>query len=85
MSNQHEENIVCVAHALTPAEAHIWQNALEEEGIRCKVVGDFLEAGIGNISGLRAELWVHEEDAERARQILDQHPGSEALPGGEEE
>lgn len=73
MHDQHEDNIVRLATSVTPAQAHVWQNALEEEGVRCQVVGDFLEAGIGNVPGLGAELWVHEDDLERAKEILMQH------------
>lgn len=73
MHDRHEDNIVRLATSVTPAQAHMWQNALEEEGVRCQVVGDFLEAGIGNVPGLGAELWVHEDDLERAKEILMQH------------
>jgi hypothetical protein len=73
MHDHHEDNIVRLATSIPPTRAHVWQNALEEEGIRCKVVGDFLEGGIGNIPGLGAELWVHEDDVERAKEILMQH------------
>ena len=37
---------------------------------RSQVVGDYLEAGIGNITGLTAELWVHRDDLARAEEIL---------------
>ena len=63
-------DVVRVATAPNPAQAHIWQQALEDEGIRSQVVGDYLEAGIGNISGLTAELWVHRDDLARAEEIL---------------
>ena len=72
MSEHWEGNIVCVAHADTAVEAHIWQNALEEEGIKAKVVGDFLDAGLGNIPGMKAEVWVHEDDLQKATQIIEQ-------------
>ena len=65
-------DVVRVATAPNPAQAHIWQQALEEEGIRSQVVGDYLEAGIGNISGLTAELWVHRDDLARAEEVLRQ-------------
>ena len=65
-------DVVRVATAPNPAQAHIWQQALEDEGIRSQVVGDYLEAGIGNISGLTAELWVHRDDLARAEEILRQ-------------
>ncbi len=77
MTDKFEDSIVCVAHATTPTEAHIWQNALEEEEIQCQVVGDFLEAGLGDLQGMRAEIWVHEKDLEKARQIIEYHQQNE--------
>lgn len=68
-----EDDIVRLATAGNPAEAHIWQQALEEEGIKAQVVGDFLDAGIGDIPGFKAEIWVHRNDAERAKTILETH------------
>lgn len=70
MSGKHPDDIVRLATAPNPAQAHIWQEALEAEGIRCQVVGDYLDAGLGDIPGLSAELWVHKEDAVRAEAIL---------------
>jgi len=80
MSSSSEDEIVCLTTALNPAEAHIWGQALQEEGITCKVVGDYLDAGLGDIPGFRAELWVHRRDVERAQKIL-----REREPAGEEE
>jgi hypothetical protein len=85
MHDQHDDNIVCLATSLSPAQAHIWQNALEDEGIRAQVVGDFLEAGLGNIPGLGAELWVHADDVERAKELLMQHHDFAAGAGTDEE
>ena len=67
-------DIICLLTAINPAQAHLWCTALEEEGIKAKVVGDYLDAGIGDIPGTRAELWVHREDAERALAIINAHP-----------
>ena len=50
--------------------AHIWQQALQEEGIRCEVLGDYLDAGLGGISGMMAEIWVEPADLARAEAIL---------------
>jgi hypothetical protein len=73
MSTPHAGNdIVRLATAANPIQAHIWEQALQEEGIRCKVVGDFLDAGLGDIPGLSAELWVHRDDLARAEEILRQ-------------
>jgi hypothetical protein len=72
MSELPTDEIVRVATAPNPPVAHIWEQALKEEGIRCKIVGDYLDAGLGNIPGMRAEVWVHKEDAERAEAIIRQ-------------
>jgi hypothetical protein len=72
MTSEHPDDIVRLARAVNPAEAHIWQQALEEEGIRCKVVGDYLNAAIGDIPGAQAEIWVHRDDLTRAEEILKQ-------------
>jgi hypothetical protein len=83
MKSQHPDDIVRLAHALNPAEAHIWEQALREEGIRCKVVGDFLDAAIGDIPGAQAEIWVHQDDLARAQQILQE--GRQRATESEEE
>ncbi len=70
------EDIVRLATASNPVQAHIWEQALQEAGIRCKVVGEFLDAGVGDIPGLQAELWVHRDDLAQAAEILRQ--GQEA-------
>lgn len=70
MSSLSKEEIVVLATAPNPAQAHIWEIELREAGIQCKVVGDYLDAGIGDISGLRAELWVRHQDVERAKKVL---------------
>ena len=72
MSELPTDEIVRVATAPNPPVAHIWEQALKEEGIRCKIVGDYLDAGLGDIPGMRAEVWVHKEDAERAEAIIRQ-------------
>jgi hypothetical protein len=72
--NEHDD-IVRLATAVNPAQAHIWEQALAAEGIRAKVVGDFLDAGVGDIPGLSAELWVRRDDLARAEEVL--HRGQE--------
>jgi hypothetical protein len=80
------EDIVRLATAANPVQAHIWEQALKEAGIRCKVVGDFLDAGLGDIPGLSAELWVHRDDLARAEEILRQgEQVSDAEPADESE
>jgi hypothetical protein len=66
-------DLVRLATAVNPFEAHIWQQALQEEGIRCQVLGDYLDAGVGDIPGIEAEVWVDAADLDRAEAILRQH------------
>lgn len=75
-------DLVRLATAANPFEAHIWQQALGEEGIRCQVLGDYLDAGVGDIPGIEAEVWVEAADLERAEAILRQHQdrSGEAAP-----
>lgn len=67
-------DIVRLAAAVNPFEAHIWQQALEQEGIRSQVLGDYLDAGVGDIPGIEAEIWVGAADLDRAKAILRKHP-----------
>jgi len=67
------QDIIRLTTAPNPAQAHIWKQALLDEGINCSVVGDYLDAGVGNISGLLPELWVRREDAPRAEELLMRH------------
>ena len=64
--------------ASSPQEAHLWRQALEDEGIRCRVVGECLGTfGVVYPGHPVPELWVHQEDAERAQAILEgfrKHP-----------
>lgn len=73
MSEWQPDEIVRVARSLNPAHAHIYRQALQDEGIRCKVVGDNLEGGFGDLIGMSAEIWVHKVDADRADKIIKAH------------
>ena len=73
MPSDDQRDIVRLAAAANPFQAHIWQQALQEEGIRCQVLGDYLDAGIGDIPGMTAEVWVETADFARAEAILRQH------------
>ena len=53
MSANPSDDIVRLATALNSAEAHLYEQALRQAGVRCKVVGDYLEAGFGDIPGLQ--------------------------------
>ena len=72
-TDQHE--MARLAAAANPFQAHIWQQALQREGIRCQVLGDYLDAGIGDIPGMGAEVWVEAAHLPRAEAILDQRRG----------
>jgi hypothetical protein len=73
MNSESQHDVVRLASAANPALAHIWQQALEQEGIRCQVLGDYLDAGFGDIPGLSAEVWVETADVARAEAILREH------------
>lgn len=80
------DDIVRLTTADNPAQAHIWEQALKEAGIQCRVVGDFLDAGLGDIPGLRAEIWVHRDDLAQAKEVLRQgQEVPEAEPADEPE
>ena len=73
MRPEDQHDLVRLAAAANSAQAHIWQQGLEQEGIRCKVLGDDLEAGFGELQGFSAEVWVEAADLVRAEEILRQH------------
>jgi hypothetical protein len=79
------EDIVHLANARNPIEANIWRQALEDEGISCTVVGDLLEAGVGDVGSLTPEVWVHANDLERARAFLAAHQARHGADEPEEE
>jgi hypothetical protein len=70
-------DVVKVAVAPTAIQAHIWRQALADEGIDSHVVGDNLEAGFGDLPGVMPELWVVRADLARAEQILRDKSGNE--------
>jgi hypothetical protein len=72
-------DIIRLLTANHPAQAHLWRAALEAEGIESKVVGDYLDAGVGDIPGARAELWVRREDVDRAMAIINAEPATTAV------
>jgi hypothetical protein len=79
------DDVVRLVTAANPPEAHLIEQALRDEGIACRVVGDFLNAGIGDIPGVRPEVWVHRDDVARAEAVLrrrsDEGPGAAGEPG----
>ena len=44
-----KDDVVRLVTASNPQEAHLWQQALAEEGIRAEVVGEYLEAGLDGL------------------------------------
>ena len=82
--NMQSDDIVHLATARNSVEANIWRQALEDEGISCQVVGDMLDAGIGDVGSVKAEVWVHVNDLEQARAFLAAHHGATDEPDAEE-
>jgi hypothetical protein len=70
------DDVVRLATASNSEEAHLWQQALADEGVEARVVGGSLEATFGDMSGTSPEVWVHRRDYEKARAFLDAHHGA---------
>ena len=71
MSTCADNSIVRLATASNPQEASLWQQALESEGVRCRIVGEKLGSfGVVYPGSVRPEIWVFESDADRARAVL---------------
>jgi len=70
MTSEETQDMVRLASAATPFEAHIWEQALLEAGIRCRVLDDKLRGGVGTVPGVRSEIWVQDTQQERAEAIL---------------
>lgn len=68
-----DEHLIRLSTAPNPALAHIWANTLRGQGIHCQVVGDFLDAGLGDISGVQSEIWIRSHDQTRAQEVLERH------------
>jgi hypothetical protein len=66
------DEIVRIVTARNPQEAHLWRQSLEDEGIVCRVVGEYL-GGFGIVPPGHPvpELWVHPKDVARASTILE--------------
>jgi hypothetical protein len=73
MPDPQGDEIVRLATASNPQEAHLWRQALEDKGIRCQVVGEYL-GGFGIVPPGHPvpELWIHREHAERAQAALEE-------------
>jgi hypothetical protein len=75
MPSKDPHGMIRLAAAANPFQAHIWRQALQREGIHCQVLGDYLDAGIGDIPGFSAEVWVEAADVARAGAIPREHQG----------
>lgn len=51
-------------------QANILQDALKNDGIESFLTNDVLSSVFGNLSGFQIELFVFEEDYEKAMEIL---------------
>jgi hypothetical protein len=79
MSDPHGEGIVRLVTASGPQEAHPWRQALEGQGIRRRVVGEYLGSlGVVYPGQPVPELWVRRDHAGRAQAVLEGLP--EARP-----
>ena len=65
-----DEELVSVYSVKSPSQAEIIRNALESEGIFCRLDGDG-QAGLAGIMDI--DVLVAGADAERARAILEMH------------
>jgi hypothetical protein len=75
MSGTTDDRIVRLATASNPQQAALWQQALEGEGIRCRIVGEMLGSfGVVYPGSVQPEIWVFESDVERARGVLESRP-----------
>src|SRR5260370_40959185 len=72
MSTERPDDIVRLVTAENPAQAHIWEQALQAEGIKCMVVGDYLDASFGDIPGLKPALWGHRRDVRPAEEMVNE-------------
>lgn len=66
-------DVVRLIQAPNEVQARLWQQFLQEQGIECRLVGDYLDIGFGTLSSLGPELWVHRRDAPRALALLEEH------------
>ena len=70
-ANNGDDEVVRIATAGSVPEAYAWRQALQDEGISCKVVGEYL-GGLGMVpaANIAPEIWVHQNDEHRAREVL---------------
>ena len=83
MSEPHtDDDVVRLATAHDPQEAHLWRQALEGQGICCRGVGEFLGSfGVAPPGYPVPEIWVRRHDVGRARQLLEELRMPAGRPG----
>ncbi len=79
-NDERTEEIARVGKASNPQEAQLWRQILEENGIRCQVVGEHLEQLFGAIPPSYPEVWVQRSDLTRARETINQYRLDQGLP-----
>lgn len=69
-------------------QVELWQAALTEAGVKSRVVGTELSAGIGSVLPGSIELWVSRADLDKAeaaiRYAAEHPPGEEVKPPAHE-
>ena len=63
-------DMVCLATTSDPAEARLWREILQAEGIDNQV-GEDLTVYVDNVPWNQADLWVHRSQVEAATAILE--------------
>jgi hypothetical protein len=72
LESNRNAKIIRLAGARDLQEAHEWRRTLEDGGVQCQIVGEYLGSfGIAPPGHSVPEVWVLQEDLERASQILD--------------
>lgn len=73
MQETTDNRVIRLVTAANLQEASVWVQALEEEGICCRLVGDIL-GNYGVFQGAMCpEIWVLKKDEEQARILLESH------------
>ena len=75
-----DKNGAVRAYAGPPALVEVYQTALSEAGIECRVVGTELAGSFGSALPGSVELWVHWIDLPRAKRVIER----ESRPEGRE-
>ncbi len=77
--------MITVFHPLNSIEAHLVKIMLAEEGIEARVLGDYLQGGVGELPALGTlAVQVPEDQAEKARKLIEawrnQPPDDDWIP-----